>query len=105
MLIDPIPPRKFTSERSATTAVTKRELEDLNEELQMEIRRLRTENARLTTALGSSTEQLRLLTERTEKLETRYTLLKSLLTDYPEPDHGREARDRSDDLEDRGRPV
>lgn len=48
--------------------MTKRELEDLNEELQLEIRRLRTENARLTTALANSTEQLRLLTERTTKL-------------------------------------
>ena len=70
------------TERSATTAVTKRELEDLNEELQLEMRRLRTENVRLTKALASTTEQLRLLTEQTAKLETRYTRLKTLLTDY-----------------------
>ena len=63
-------------------ALTKRELEDLNERLQMEITSLRRENERLTTALTSTTERLRLLTEQNTKLTTRYERLKTLLTDY-----------------------
>ena len=63
-------------------ALTKRELEDVNEALQMEITSLRRENERLTTALTSTTERLRQLTEQNTKLTTRYGRLKTLLTEY-----------------------
>ena len=59
--------------------LTKRELEDLNEELQLEIGRLRAENTRLASTLASTTEQYRQLSERTERLERRYARLKGLL--------------------------
>ena len=59
--------------------VTKRELEDINEELTLEVRRLRAENERLRSLLASATEQSRQLTERTERLERRYARLKELL--------------------------
>jgi hypothetical protein len=42
---------------------------------------LQLENVRLRKALTQLTERYRLLTERTEKLETRYTRLRTLLTD------------------------
>jgi len=60
--------------------MTKRELEDLNETLVMQVRQLTTEKARLDRSLMNATEQYRLLTERIQKLERRYTRLKSLLT-------------------------
>jgi predicted nuclease with TOPRIM domain len=60
-------------------ALTKRELEDINEELQLEIGRLRAENARLASTLASATAQYAELSERTERLERRYARLKDLL--------------------------
>ncbi len=62
--------------------VTKRELEDINEELTLEVRRLRAENERLRSLLASATEQSRQLTERTERLERRYRRLKELLIEH-----------------------
>ncbi len=60
-------------------AWTKRELEDLNEELQLEIARLRAENERLAISLASATAQYAELSARTERLERRYARLKELL--------------------------
>lgn len=60
--------------------MTKRELEDLNETLLMQLRRMTAEKARLERSLTSATEQYRLLTERLTRLEQRYTRLKTLLT-------------------------
>ena len=60
-------------------AWTKRELEGVNEELTLEIRRLRAENECLRSLLVSASEQYRQLTERTERLERRYRRLKELL--------------------------
>ena len=59
--------------------LTKRELEDLNEELQLEIGRLRAENECLTSSLASATAQYVALSARTERLERRYARLKELL--------------------------
>ena len=59
--------------------LTKRELEDLNEELQLEIGRLRAENTRLANTLARTTEQYRQLSARTERLERRYARLRDLL--------------------------
>jgi FtsZ-binding cell division protein ZapB len=51
-------------------AATKREIETINEKLQMEVRRLTETNERLRTALERSTEQTRSLTRRYERLKT-----------------------------------
>ena len=51
-------------------AATKREIELMNEKLQMEVRRLTATNERLRTALENSTEQARSLTRRYERLKT-----------------------------------
>ena len=56
-------------------AATKREIELMNEQLQMEVRRLTETNERLRTALENSTEQTRSLARRYERLRT-------LLTDW-----------------------
>lgn len=56
-------------------AATKREIETINEKLQMEVRRLTETNARLRTALENSTEQ-------TQRLTRRYERLKTLLIDW-----------------------
>ena len=61
-------------------SITKRELEDLNETLQFQVRQLTTEKTRLERSLTSTTEQYRRLTEQLTKLEQRYTRLKTLLT-------------------------
>jgi len=68
--------------------ITKAELEIINEELQLEVRRLTTENARLSAALAQLTRQYEELknsvtreSERTRKLERRYArLLRELLS-------------------------
>ena len=51
-------------------AATKREIELMNEKLQMEVRRLTAMNERLRTALENSTEQTRNLARRYERLKT-----------------------------------
>ena len=56
-------------------AATKREIELMNEKLQMEVRRLTAINEQLRTALESSTE-------RTRNLATRYERLRTLLIDW-----------------------
>ena len=56
-------------------AATKREIELMNEKLQMEVRRLTATNERLRTALEHSTE-------RTRSLEKRYERLRTLLIDW-----------------------
>ena len=71
--------------------ITKAELETINEALQLEVRTLRRENARLSAALAQLTTQYAALTtsiaresERTKKLEQRYARLKRLLDEYAE---------------------
>lgn len=71
--------------------ITKAELETINEALQIEIRTLRRENARLNAALAQLTTQYEALTtsiaresERTKRLEQRYARLKRLLDEYAE---------------------
>jgi chromosome segregation ATPase len=63
-------------------ALTKRELEEINDGLQRRVGELTAENARLTSTLSSSTARLRELEELYAKLERRYARLKSLLIDH-----------------------
>lgn len=60
--------------------LTKRELEGINEVLQEEIGRLRSENAALQRSLLSATAQYRDLSEQTERLARRYRRLRELLS-------------------------
>ena len=60
-------------------ALTKRELEEINEELVLENRRLRAEVESLTATLSSSGARLRELEELYAKLTRRYERLRSLL--------------------------
>ncbi len=55
--------------------IRKAELETINEDLQIEVRTLRSENTHLRSSLASATEQYRQLSERTAKLEQRYRRL------------------------------
>lgn len=63
-------------------ALTKREIEEINEQLQIQIQCLREEVARLTTLLANATEPYRQLHEQSEKLARRYAQLKALLSEY-----------------------
>jgi len=63
-------------------ALTKREIENLNEELQLEIARLKAENESLKSSLANAAELAKLWQEQFAKLETRYRQLKSSLVDY-----------------------
>ena len=49
-------------------ALTKRELEEINEKLQMELRRVRRENERLIATLSKATERLQQVEEHYRKL-------------------------------------
>ncbi len=62
--------------------LTKRELEGINEVLQEEIGRLRSENAALQRSLLSATAQYRDLSEQTERLARRYRRLRELLSEH-----------------------
>jgi predicted nuclease with TOPRIM domain len=63
-------------------ALTKRELEEINEELQRRAHELAAENGRLTSTLSSSTARLRELEGLYAKLERRYERLRSLLIEH-----------------------
>jgi hypothetical protein len=63
-------------------ALTKRGLEEINEELVLENRRLRAEVESLTRTLRSSSARLRELEELYAKLERRYERLRSLLIEH-----------------------
>ena len=60
-------------------ALTKQELEAINEDLQLALQQARTQNARLVNTLAKANESMRLLSEQYRKLETRYERLKQLL--------------------------
>ena len=59
--------------------LTKRELEEINEALQAELRRLWAENARLTSTLASATARNGELEALYARLERRYARLKATL--------------------------
>ena len=63
-------------------ALTKRELEEINEGLQQRIATLTAENARLTSTLERSSARLRELEELYARLTKRYERLKSLLIEH-----------------------
>jgi predicted nuclease with TOPRIM domain len=69
--------------------LTKRDLEEINEELQRRVAELTAENTilrtqieRLTSTLGNSTGRVRELEELYARLERRYARLKSLLIEH-----------------------
>jgi len=74
--------RKDVPTRSGPMALTKRDIEAINEELQIENRHIREEVTRLTTMLANATAQYRQLHEQSEQLARRYARLKALLSEY-----------------------